>query len=138
MIVMGKQTHKNRAEGNFDVRVTSCDWFMNHVQDGLLDPELTFFTDKADFHFVVYINAQKNKHRSSENSHVLFQLPFYNQKKSLWCAIRANHFFELIFYEGTLDTERYINEILNPFFVNLAPAEEGFGYFMQDGMGPHN
>jgi hypothetical protein len=36
-----------------------------------------------------------------------------------------------------LDTERYINEILNPFFINLAPAEEIFGYFMQDGMARH-
>jgi hypothetical protein len=33
---------------------------------------------------------------------------------------------ELIFYEGTLDVERYINEILGPFFVNLVPAEERF------------
>jgi hypothetical protein len=32
---------------------------------------------------------------------------------------------------------RYINEILNPFFVNLAPGEERFGYFMQDGTIPH-
>jgi hypothetical protein len=37
----------------------------------------------------------------------------------------------VLFYEGTLDAQRYVNEILNPFFVNLAPAEERFGYFMQ-------
>jgi hypothetical protein len=43
----------------------------------------------------------------------------------------------LIYYEGILDAERDINEILNPFFINLAPAEEGYGYFMQDGMTPH-
>jgi hypothetical protein len=35
--------------------------------------------------------------------------------------------------EGTLEAEQYINEVLNPFFINLAPAEERFGYFMQDG-----
>jgi hypothetical protein len=35
-----------------------------------------------------------------------------------------------------LDAERYINEIINPFFVNLAPAEERYGYFMQDGVTP--
>jgi hypothetical protein len=39
--------------------------------------------------------------------------------------------------EGTLDAQRYNNEILNPFFVNLAPAEERFDYFMQDGATPH-
>jgi hypothetical protein len=39
----------------------------------------------------------------------------------------------LIFYEGTLDAQRNINEILNPFFFNLAPAEKRSGYFTQDG-----
>jgi hypothetical protein len=28
------------------------------------------------------------------------------------------------FYEGNLDAERYINEILNPYYVNFATAEE--------------
>jgi hypothetical protein len=42
-----------------------------------------------------------------------------------------------IFYEGTLDDQRYINEILNPFFVNFTPAEERFSYFTQDGATPH-
>jgi hypothetical protein len=40
-------------------------------------------------------------------------------------------------YERTLDAEQYINGILNAFFFNLAPAEERFGYFMQDGMTAH-
>jgi hypothetical protein len=58
--------------------------------------------------------------------------PFYDQKICAWCAIRATHIIGLTFYEGTLDAERYSNEILIPFFVNLAPAEERFGYFMED------
>jgi hypothetical protein len=55
----------------------------------------------------------------------------------MWCVIRANHIIGPIFYEWTLDAQRYINEILNPFFVNLVPAEERFGYLIQDGMAPH-
>jgi hypothetical protein len=41
------------------------------------------------------------------------------------------------FYEGTLDAQQYLKAILKPFFVNLAPAEERFGYFMQDSVTPH-
>jgi hypothetical protein len=41
-------------------------------------------------------------------------------------------------YVGTLDAERYINEILNPFFFNLALGEEIYIYFMQDGTTPHS
>jgi hypothetical protein len=42
-----------------------------------------------------------------------------------------------MFYEGTHDAQRYINKILNPFFINSAPTEERFGYFVQDGATPH-
>jgi hypothetical protein len=35
-------------------------------------------------------------------------------------------------YEGNLDAERYMKEILNPFFVNLASAENRLGWFMGD------
>jgi hypothetical protein len=61
----------------------------------------------------------------------------FSPRKPLQCAISANHIIGPIFYEGTLDARRYINETLNPFFVNLAPAEERFGYFTQDGATPH-
>jgi hypothetical protein len=50
----------------------------------------------------------------------------------VWCAISANRIIGPIVYEGALDVERHINEIVNPFFVCLASAEESFGYFMQD------
>jgi hypothetical protein len=46
------------------------------------------------------------------------------------CAFSANRIIEPIFYEGTLDAQLYINEMLYQFFFNLAPAEERFGYFI--------
>jgi hypothetical protein len=30
-------------------RVRFCNWFINCVHDGLLDPKLTFFIDEANF-----------------------------------------------------------------------------------------
>jgi hypothetical protein len=52
-------------------------------------------------------------------------------------VISANRIIRPIFYKGTLDAERYIKETLNPFFIDFAPAEERFCYFMQDGASPH-
>jgi hypothetical protein len=42
-------------------RMHFCNWFLQAVHDGVLDPKLTFFTDEAWFHLSGYINAQCSK-----------------------------------------------------------------------------
>jgi hypothetical protein len=74
---------------------------------------------------------------SSENLRVLIQLPLYDQKMGVRCGTDENRIIGLTFYEGTLDAQQYINEMLNSFFVNLAPAEGRFSNFMQDSTTPH-
>jgi hypothetical protein len=115
---------------DYEKRARFCNWFINHVHDGLLDPKLTFFTDEANFNLSGYVNSQNNRYWISENPHVLIQLPLYDQKVGVRCVISANRIIGPIFYEGTLDSQGYIDKILNPFVVNLTPAEERFGYFM--------
>jgi hypothetical protein len=82
-----------------------CNWFINHVHDGLLDPKPTFFTDEDNFNLSEYVNSQNNRYFSSENPHALIQLPLYDKEIGSWCAISINCIIEFIFYEGTLDAE---------------------------------
>jgi hypothetical protein len=62
--------------------------------------------------------------------HVNF--PFTTKIKVYRYVISTNRIIRPKFYEGTLDPEGYINGILNTFFVDLAPAEQRFGYFIDD------
>jgi hypothetical protein len=94
----------------FEKRVRFCNWVINHVHDGHIDPKLTFFTDDASFNLSEYVNSQNNGYWSSENPHALIQFPLYDQI-GVWCAISANRIIGPIFYKGTLDARRYINEI---------------------------
>jgi hypothetical protein len=65
---------------NYEKRVRFCNWFISHVNDGLTDPKLTFFTDEADFNLSEYVNSQNKGHWNSENPYALIQLPLYDQK----------------------------------------------------------
>jgi hypothetical protein len=49
--------------------VCVCKRFLRQtVHDGVLDPKLTFFTDKAWFHLSGYISAKNNRYWSSINT----------------------------------------------------------------------
>jgi hypothetical protein len=74
-------------ECDYGRRTHFCNWFLQAVHDGVLDPKLTFFTDEAWFHLSGYINAQNNRYWSIINLKQMFEVLLHDQKIDVWCAI---------------------------------------------------
>jgi inhibitor of nuclear factor kappa-B kinase subunit alpha len=124
-------------EGDCQRRIHFCNWFLRAVHDGILDPKLTFFTDEAWFHLSGYINAQNSKYWSNINPRQTSEVPLHDQKIGVWCAISAARIVGPIFFEETINSERYVSDILQPFFESITEEEKTYGYFMQDGATAH-
>ena len=124
-------------EPDFNRRTHFCDWYVQSVHDGIVDPQITFFTDEAWFHLSGYVNTQNSRHWAVENPHVIHEGQRNEQKVGVWCAISASRIVGPIFYEGTINSERYIAQILRPFFSELTEEEKTFGFFQQDGATAH-
>jgi hypothetical protein len=85
-------------EGKYGRRTHFCNWFLQAVHDGVLDPKLTFFTDEAWFHLSGYINAQNNRYWSSINPRRMFEVPLRDQKIGVCYAITASRRVGPIFF----------------------------------------
>jgi hypothetical protein len=46
---------------DYEKRARFCNWFIDHMHDGLPDRKLTFFTDEASFNLSGYVNSQNNR-----------------------------------------------------------------------------
>jgi hypothetical protein len=110
-------------EGDYGRRTQFFNWFFQAVHDGVLNPKLIFFTDEAWFHLSGYINYQKNRYWSSINPRQAFEVPLHDQKIGVWCAIIASRIVGPIFFENTINSERYVSDILRSFFESITEQE---------------
>jgi hypothetical protein len=55
----------------------------------------------------------------------------------VWCAVTARQIIGPIFFQDTVNSERYHTEILAPFFEQLSDIERQYAYFQQDSATPH-
>lgn len=119
------------------LRIDFCQWYLQSIHDGLVDTNFFFFTDEAWFHLNGYVNTQNNRYWSSTNPHQFREVPLHDVKVGVWCAISASRVIGPIFFEDTINSNRYIEQILEPFAAELTPQERYYGYFMQDGAPAH-
>lgn len=118
-------------------RVNYCNWFLQSVHNGEVDPLLTFFTDEAWFYLQGHVSTQNNRYWATENPHMIHEVPHHAAKVGVWCAVSALRIIGPIFYDTTVDSHVYVNSILNNFFPLLTRNERLCGWFQQDSATAH-
>jgi hypothetical protein len=55
----------------------------------------------------------------------------------VWCAVSQREIICPIFFHETMNSGRYFNDTLNPFFNQMTEEERQYGYFQQDNATAH-
>jgi hypothetical protein len=69
-------------------RINFCNYYLQSAQVGEIDPELSFFADKAWFYVNGHVNTQNSQHWGIKN-HLLHEIPLCDVKACVWCALTA-------------------------------------------------
>lgn len=97
----------------------------------------TFFTDEAWFHLSGYVNSQNYRTWGAENPHVFIETDLHPIKVGVWVGISRRRIIGPIFFNETINAERYRTLILDEFLNQVHDDEQIMGYFQQDGATPH-
>lgn len=130
------QTYQALLPTDHARRLAYCQWFVNNLMNNDL-LNLTFFSDEAWFHLSGYVNSQNMRMWSTDNPHFFVESPLHVQKIGVWIAVSRRRIIGPIFFNFTINAERYRNNILNEFFQQLHEDELQNGYFQQDGATAH-
>jgi hypothetical protein len=94
-----------------------------------------FFSNEAWFHLNGYIKSQNSGLWSAENPHAVIESPLHLVKIGVWCVISRKQIIGPLFFEETINAERYQNRLTQ--FIALLEKNERYCWLQQDGATPH-
>lgn len=125
-------------ESDLQSRINYCNWFQNFLSDSGEDIlDVTLFSDEAWFYLSGYVNSQNTRIWSTENPHEFKEISLHPQKVGVWCGLSRKRIIGPIFFDETINAERYRTHILEPFVSQLNETELEQGWFQQDGATAH-
>jgi hypothetical protein len=102
----GVQACHELKEIDKEKRMRYCRWFRQFVRNGVDILENGFFFDDAWFHLSGYVNSQNSRFWSSENPHLLHEVPLHSHKIGCWCATSRKRIVGHIFFSETITAEK--------------------------------
>uniref|UniRef100_A0A0K0ECK6 DUF4817 domain-containing protein n=1 Tax=Strongyloides stercoralis TaxID=6248 RepID=A0A0K0ECK6_STRER len=120
-------------------RLAFCLEALERVREGLIVGPTLIFSDESYFHLTGYVNKQNDRTWAISKPNALLAQPVYTQKIGVWAALSVKKIYGLIFFEGNLDSTRYISEVVDVFVDELKTDNEDLQYivFQQDGTSCH-
>ncbi|RZC38699.1 hypothetical protein BDFB_007669, partial [Asbolus verrucosus] len=79
------------------------------------------------------VNSQNTRIWSTKNPHESIAVGLQPIKIGVWAGFNRRRIIGPIFFQGTINTQRYRIEILQPFVDQLLDNERQKYYFLQDG-----
>jgi hypothetical protein len=84
-----------------------------------------------------YINTENNSYWSSQNPQLTHGAPLYPVEVGVWCTVSARRIVGSVFFNETINCERYVQVLLGQFFPELTEEERLCGWFQQDSATAH-
>jgi hypothetical protein len=121
--------------GDSETRLHFCEWLGDVVENDPHFMDTCFFTDEAWFHLSGYVNSQNCRFWSTENPHIIHELPLHSAKLGVWAAMNAERVF-VCFFETTVNSEVYCG-FVDKLIETLTEDELNRGWFQQDNATAH-
>jgi hypothetical protein len=83
-----------------------------------------FLPDEAWFHLHGHVSSQNNLYWGSVNPYLIHEVPPYDVKVGMWCAVGVKRITGPIFYAETINSGRYVRLTLTEFFAQLTEEEQ--------------
>jgi hypothetical protein len=118
-------------------RIHFCIWLLQNVHDGIVDSQLLFITNEVWFHVKGHVSAQNVRLWSNGTPHTIQQVPYHSEEMEVWCALNLLQIIGPLFFCQTMNSDHYVNDILNVFFTQLTAEERQYEYVEQDNATVH-
>lgn len=128
---------QNLLEAGHALRTRFCNWFFVAVCSGEVNPLLIYFTEQAWLHLNGHINTRNSRHWSADIPRLIHKVPVHDLKFGVWCITSMTKIIRPISLLDTINSGRYIGQILAQYFENSEDEMRDYGFFQQDGTTVH-